>query len=212
MRKIGFTQTEEFSKERFEFRDVYDTMWVELLESIKFIPYPIPNSIKNLNLWMKKSKLDGIILTGGNDLSYLNEAVNPSLKRDELEFSLINYCINYKIPLLGVCRGMQIINYFFNGSLTNLKKHTQTNHRILFQRQERSKQKNVNSFHNWGIREINLSPELLKIAVANDGSIEAIKHKKFPILGIMWHPERTSNKFDDDDLEIIKDHFIQKVV
>lgn len=210
MKNIGFTQLDQFSSEKLEHNDVYDTMWIKLLEKIKCIPYPIPNDLSKINTWMQRANLDGIILTGGNDLSNLKNAINPSTKRDQLEFCIIKYCIKNKLPLLGVCRGMQIINFFFNGSLTKIKKHVKTHHNIVYELDEKIRTKSVNSYHNWGIRDKNLSNELEKVAVANDGTIEAIKHKKYPIIGIMWHPERIQDEFDKDDLKTIKNHFFIK--
>ena len=157
MKKIGFTLLDQFDHDRSEQRDVYDNMWIKLLEKINCVPYPIPNGLKNPEIWLEKTELDGFVFTGGNDLSKLKNSRNSSKRRDDLEFLIIEHCINKKIPLIGVCRGMQILNYFFKGSITQIKNHVKTNHDIFFNYRNEIIKRRVNSFHNWGIKENDLS-------------------------------------------------------
>jgi putative glutamine amidotransferase len=60
----------------------------------------------------------------------------------------------------------------------------------------------VNSYHNYGIHLDSLGKDLEVLATSDDGSIEAIAHKKHSIIGIMWHPER-NKPFCSADKEIV---------
>ncbi|WP_281651570.1 gamma-glutamyl-gamma-aminobutyrate hydrolase family protein [Helicobacter bilis] len=64
----------------------------------------------------------GVILSGGNDLSVCNETP-LNKERDIFETNLIDLCIKDSIPLLGVCRGAQMIAYYFNSQITPCKNH-----------------------------------------------------------------------------------------
>ncbi|MHB9315439.1 gamma-glutamyl-gamma-aminobutyrate hydrolase family protein [Fusobacterium polymorphum] len=149
-----------------ERRDSCSQEWNELAINCGFIPIFVPNNIKLLCSLLSSISPDGIILTGGNDLVEYN---GNTPERDEVESLLIKYALINNLPLLGVCRGMQMILNYFNNKLVKVD-----NGDI------------VNSFHNWGC--INCSNPLEVLAKSNDNCIEEIKYRK--IRGIMWHPER----------------------
>ena len=70
-----------------------------------------------------KPYIAGVILSGGNDLSMCNNnALNR--KRDEFESSIIESCIKDSIPLLGICRGAQMIAYYFHSTINKCSNHT----------------------------------------------------------------------------------------
>ena len=102
---------------------------------------------------------------------------------------------------------MQILNQFFGGSICKLNKHTNKNHKITIFKNNNKYIREVNSFHNWGIKKTNLSPLFNTFAKAQDNSVEGIIHKTLPIVGLMWHPERVKDKFIKDDLELISNLF-----
>jgi putative glutamine amidotransferase len=105
-----------------------------------------------------------------------------------------------EIPLLGICRGMQVINDYFGGNqrTTNDLKHVNKHHKILIieneiQKYFQKKEIEVNSFHNNLIDKNTVGKNLEIFAISEiDNTVEGFYHKKFPILGIMWHPERKS--------------------
>lgn len=71
-----------------------------------------------------KPYIAGVILSGGNDLSiFNNNALN--IQRDDFEASIIESCIKDSIPLLGICRGAQMIAYYFNSTINKCSNHTQ---------------------------------------------------------------------------------------
>lgn len=104
------------------------------------------------------------------------------LNRDWTEKILLNWAKEKKITVLGICRGMQIMSIYSGGKLKRVVNHCGKMHRLknppLF----------VNSFHNWTLEKCPKDYEV--IYKADDNSIEGIKHKKLPWVGIMWHPER----------------------
>ena len=173
------------------------------------IPIFIPNVLNNLTSFLDKLNLDGIILSGGENLGTNEE-------RDNTEFDLIQYGINNNIPILGVCRGMQLINKFAGGSIINTsnKKHIGINHDIdltnIFSYRILSKnQVSVNSFHNNVITKKTLGDNLEPFAICKtDNTIEGIIHNQSLLIGVMWHPERKNDSFNQ---QLIKKIFAASI-
>ena len=160
---------------------------------------------------------DGLLLTGGDDVDPkfygMDEAraktKGAEVKRDEFEFDIIRKAFARKIPVLGICRGLQSTNVFLGGSLhvdlesDGFSKHTEVDgnenrHQVTIE--ERStlhsvvgrESGEVNSSHHQGA----LTPgkDLAVSARSSDGVIEAMewvdrKDKPFLLL-VQWHPER----------------------
>ena len=201
MKKILLTQ--RIVKERKSFRDASEKDLINFLLNLNCISYLVPNSyIKNhkkLNLWLSNINIDALVLSGGNDLGEYKE-------RDDLEKYLIQHCIKKSIPILGICRGAQIIGKFFKNKIVKVENH------VGFHRVKTFKNflnnKLVNSFHNYGIKKLKKDFEI--IAECNkDQSIEAFVHKQKKILGIMWHPERFKKRRKDQE-RFIKNFLFKK--
>lgn len=157
---------------------------------------------------------DGIILSGGNDIapqSYgevIEDACNtPDPDRDEMEILMCKKALEADKPILGICRGMQILNVALGGTLhqdletdgflphskfsqrRNLPAHpvTVTKASLLEQITGES-QLLVNSFHHQAVKE--LGEGLQAAAVSEDGVVEAVTMagKRF-VLALQWHPE-----------------------
>lgn len=141
---------------------------------------------------------DLLILCGGPDID-----VNP--KRDILEFQWLQQALNKNIPILGVCRGMQLINYFLGGSVGDLDDAIVEDHTSDHFKDDTCHNEKISNFH-W-VKDINtgelfttnsrhhqhctkLHEYLIPTHVSLDGSIEAYKNANNTILGIQWHPER----------------------
>jgi len=170
----------------------------------------IPNTSKEIELYFNKLPIKGIILSGGNDVDpelygeKIKKGLSVSIERDKTEQELLTIAINKKLPVLGICKGMQMINVFFKGKLLmNIKKqldvaieHVNINHPIKIVDDKAKKilgsSINVNSYHGQGITVDTLASDLEPFAIAFDGIIEGFYHKKLPIAGIQWHPERKS--------------------
>lgn len=197
MKKILITQRVDFYPDRNEKRDALDQNIFKFLFHANLLPIALPNDLNIVKKYLDELNFDGILLTGGNDLvKYGGNAP----ERDEVEYFLINYAIDHNKPLLGICRGMQIVLDFFNSKLEIVKNHVKVFHNLKFNNHMIT----VNSFHNYGVFEV--SDEFTILAQNDDKVVEAIKHNKHPIYGIMWHPERES-PFNDIILEFIRGIF-----
>jgi N5-(cytidine 5'-diphosphoramidyl)-L-glutamine hydrolase len=192
MKRIGITQRREAVPGRNEIRDELDVEWGMILWKLGIIAIPLHSGIVELASYLDQLALDGFILSGGNDLG-------ESPERDQLEAGVLDYAKIKNLPVLGVCRGMQFINYYLGGSLVSVKNHVATRHTLYGDLAQDYKGKMVNSYHNQAIRSENLSSELIAIAYSEDQVIEAVKHQSYPWLGIMWHPEREKPTFRQDE-------------
>lgn len=158
---------------------------------------------------------DGILLTGGGDVNPLLFGEEPIVEngtisplRDNIEFQLCRWAMTKKIPLLGICRGMQIMALCCGGSIYQ-DIYTQTNTNIKHIQQaprfqgthtvdiaqgsilyDIAKQKSciVNTFHHQSVKQA--GEHFFVSAKSRDGLIEAIEHKTLPFaVGVQWHPE-----------------------
>jgi|TARA_B110000211_G_C13926883_1_gene485384 gamma-glutamyl-gamma-aminobutyrate hydrolase PuuD len=183
--------------------------FVAYLEELGIVPLLIPNNLSDVNSYLSAFKVEGIILTGGNNVDpkkYNSLSLLPDVypERDETETLLFKYAINKKIPILGVCRGFHFINIQLGGSLTNnINNHVNVKHKLLSLDFDYN-HKVVNSYHNQGIKEIQLSSKLNCLALSEDKLIEAYRNTESKILGFQWHPERNHSDFDS---KLIKNHF-----
>lgn len=171
---------------------------------------------------------DGLLLVGGQDISphlYGEEPrkvmgeVSPS--RDSHEIRLITATIEAGKPILGLCRGMQLINVIFGGSLYQdlseddsiTVQHVQrtmahyTTHSISIAADSylakiMGQTSRINSFHHQAIKK--LGENLDAVAWSSDNVIEAIESKDKNIVAVQWHPELTA-PYDVDSLNLFKD-------
>mgnify|MGYP001400561763 FL=1 len=204
MKVIAISQRVEKIVKYNEFRDQVDNRLNFFVIKAGYLPVPIPNFIgcdklkhSSLLIWLKKINPAGIILSGGDDFGVYKS-------RDKNEIKMIKWSLAKKIPVLGICRGMQMINKYFGGTKVKIKNHAGTRHKI--QGKYCKFRKTVNSFHNWGFKLKNIAEKLKTNTLAEDKTIESIQHKKFKIYGIMWHPER-EKVFKKDDLLLMNQIF-----
>tara|TARA_Y100000590_G_scaffold449555_1_gene587895 strand:- start:288 stop:914 length:627 start_codon:yes stop_codon:yes gene_type:complete len=191
MKKIIITQRVDKIDKINEVRNSLDIRWQELLLSIDLIPIVLPLNVA-INNYID-SKVAGVILSGGNDL-FSQSKDQLSKYRDKHEIDCIEYAINNSIPLIGICRGMQIIAEYFGSTLKKINGHVSEKH--SFSSIKRKKYSNlfdgiseIKCFHNYAIDMLGDELEVVGKCI-DDGMIEAIYHKKHKILGQMWHPER----------------------
>ncbi|MDH3326298.1 MAG: gamma-glutamyl-gamma-aminobutyrate hydrolase family protein [Gammaproteobacteria bacterium] len=138
---------------------------------------PIPNlGIEVAQIYCEKWDINRLILTGGDDIG-----VSPI--RDETEQSLLKWARERAVPVLGVCRGMQMMALSAGVPLKPVKDHVRTRHQL-----QGDFVHEVNSFHNFGLSDCPLDFEVSAISI--DGEIEAIRHSELHWEGWMWHPER----------------------
>ena len=115
-------------------------------------------------------------MTGG-------ESIGDNPVRDSFEHTLLKSAIASQTPVLGICRGLQVMMSFYGLSPVRLEGHAGTSHSV-----EGRISGKVNSYHNFGFTEVSDGFEV--ISSAQDGSVEAAYHRNNKWLGVMWHPER----------------------
>jgi len=192
--KIGISLRVVSATNYLENRDALSHDWTNFLEKIGVIPILIPNNFSNIQLFLDELNLDGLILSGGDNIGEYPE-------RDDTENFLLKYAINKKIPVLGICRGMQLINTFYGGSVieTSDKKHVKINHQINLSEPIKGNIISVNSYHNNILTSDSIGNNLKSFATCDfDNTIEGIIHESNKIIGIMWHPERSQDDFNKE--------------
>jgi len=189
--------------ETLSYKDTRDALshdWVNFLQQLNFIPILIPNSLENIKNFLENLHLDGIILSGGDN-------IGDFPVRDKTERKIIEYGIKNNIPVLGVCRGMQLINDYFGGTVkkTDSKQHIAKDHHVFLSgkfNNEFTDQVQVNSFHKNIILKEDLGDKIKDFAKCNeDNTVEGIYHEDLSIIGVMWHPERKQDEFNKKILE-----------
>ena len=148
-----------------ETRDALSHDWPQFLENLGIIPIYIPNNLSNVKNYLSAFEIEGLILSGGDNLG-----TDPI--RDKTETELLEYAISKNIPILGICRGLQLINQYFGGSLTenNADLHVGTKHNLdivdkKLKKILNSSEINTNSFHRNTILDSDLSSELTPIVI-----------------------------------------------
>ena len=206
---VVITQRIDDIEGRNERRDSLDQMLSEWVCSSGLTPMPIPNvffkkenidlNLKNepLEAWLKIANPRALLLSGGNDIGEYEE-------RDRTESYLLAWAKSLQLPVLGICRGMQMMATWTGGSLKRVDGHVKARHKIIRSNEKDVFPETVNSFHEWGLA--SCPDEYVVKAMSEDGVIEAIKHIELPWEGWMWHPER-EDIFSDQDTNRLKNLF-----
>jgi N5-(cytidine 5'-diphosphoramidyl)-L-glutamine hydrolase len=196
IKRIGLTMRVIETLEYKETRDAISHDWISYLGRFPdVLAVPLPNIGKKANVLIEALRLDGLILSNGND-------IGAAPIRDETEESLVETAIKTKLPVVGVCRGFQFLQHYLGGKLTRVdsSRHVSTRHTVkVLDSRFGPNNRYVNSFHNWGIAENNLASDLTATAITEDGFVEAFTAEKFNFVGIQWHPERSESDFLSDN-------------
>ncbi len=177
-----------------ERRDALDQQWAAFLSQAGYVGIAMPNNPQLVDVFIRNLKPTGILLTGGNDLvAYGGDAP----ERDAVETNLLEHAIQHHVPLLGVCRGMQIIQHHFGVPLKHVDGHVQKKQTVDFC----GKAIAVNSYHNFGTADSN--DRISVDGRSSDGIVKAITVEGYPIRGIMWHPERLA-PFREQDIDMMR--------
>lgn len=199
MKRILISQRRDPVPGRDEIRDSLDVRLPSILFNLGFLPVPLCSDIEQHEDYIKRLQPDGVFVSSGNDL-----AEHP--QRDDLEHALLSYAEKEKLPVMGLCRGTQMLNHYLGGSLEPVQGHVATKHLLLGPWAEANGYAAVNSFHNFAITQKTLAAQLTALTWTTDGVIKAVQHKSLPWLGIMWHPERESS-LSPQDAALIQQHF-----
>lgn len=193
--KILISQRESFN----QYGDLIDSLeanYIEYFTRIGCTSYPVSNFLNDLDT-IFECNWDAIVLTGGGILK--KDVYNYSVKgyyqehRDKIENKLIAFANLSQIPILGICRGMQKLNTYFGGTISNFDKLKEERtvgieHRVNLANTGFY----VNNFHSNGIFPKDIGSGFKTLAMDDENCvIEAIVGKM--MLGIQWHPEREMN-------------------
>ena len=165
---------------------------------------------------------DGLLLCGGRDVDPLrygeqiDGAVNIDYARDSAEFALAKAFIEAGKPVFGVCRGSQLLNIYFGGTLYQHLEAT-PHHRSSTEvdathiaetvtdgiiRKLYGDRFVVNSVHHQAVKE--LGADLVVTHISDDSIIEGFEHKSLPVFAVQWHPERLVNLENADTVNGLK--------
>lgn len=170
------------------------------------------------------ARLDGLLLSGGGDLDPVHWGEEPQWHmgridpaRDQSELLLARRALSTGLPVLGICRGLQVLTVASGGSLwqdlpsqvTSSLKHDQNaprwypTHAVRLTHGSRlatwlGTETRVNSYHHQAVRQV--PPTFMVAASAEDGVIEALEHQSHPFaIGVQWHPEAMWNRDQNHD-------------
>lgn len=193
---------------------------VLLAGGLPVILSPVPNE----DVSTVVDRLDGLLISGGGDIEprRYREEPHPSIRRtsadrDEFEIALTREAQARHLPVLAICRGLQIVNVALGGTLIQdipsalgSIDHTVIGHAVYDGHQPVTVESNsliakatgrtdlmVNSIHHQAVKD--LAPGFRAVAWANDGVIEGIEYQdeRWPLLAVQWHPEYLSSNSDE---------------
>ncbi len=159
---------------------------------------------------IEPAPLDALVIGGGNDISPehydgdISAPVKADPERDRLEIGWIEYALEHQIPMLGICRGAQLINVVLGGSLhqdiRSLRKLTYNRPGLLPTKQVKLEEGSltaricattslrVNSLHHQAVRQA--GKNLVAVGKDLDGIVQVIEAGDGSnIIGVQWHPE-----------------------
>jgi putative glutamine amidotransferase len=190
MKTVAVTQRVTISSHG-ERRDCLDQAWPRFIAACGLLPINAPN-VPDVALAL--SEAQAVVLTGGNDLVALG---GDAPERDATEAALLDFAEARRLPVLGICRGMQLIQHRHAVPLRRVEGHVARSQCIRID----GKPAEVNSFHHFGA--VETRDPLQVWAISDDGVIKAVRHASKPITGIMWHPERTV-PFSSSDIALFR--------
>ena len=231
---VAITQRISLVSEYDEERESLDPKWYNFFSAVQNTVL-VPISYKhNPEAFLERFSVDCLVLSGGNDVIDEDEVCSDNVgsdparslsrKRDKFERRLIDLAISKNIPILGVCRGLQLLALRYGATLLPVTDHAGQAHSLthfsskqnstfgkrllscLFKEEGSLIGDHVNSFHNFGVA---MQPpfqddaEVLLLA-PNQDVVEAFVQERHNLAAIMWHPERSIGAAWDRDV-----HFVQ---
>ena len=204
--KIGITcriLTEDGTRKEF-----VNEAYMELVDRYNFIPIVLSSTSSKLEELM--DMCDCFLLPGGDDMDakYFNEENHPKNflvdpKIDVLDYKVIEYALKTKKPILGICRGMQVLNVYFGGTLIqhiedNSHKKNYDDPLVLV---DNSTLKGIlkeefiiNSFHH---QKVDVLGKGIVVEGLSKGVVELITHENYPIIATQYHIEQLNDENTD---------------
>ena len=211
---VGITTSSYTSEAGWEYNRAYVAI-IQAVEEAGGLPVLIPISINDEALRDIYERLDAVLLPGGGDVrpNIYGAEMNPLTDniddaRDHAEIEITRWAVDDDIPVLGICRGHQVVNVALGGTLIQdvpSEIGEGVNHNITVPRDTRAHEVNidpgsrlasilgsttvkVNSLHHQSVEKA--APDVCVTAYSPDGVVEALEmpDKKF-VLSVQWHPE-----------------------
>lgn len=191
LRPVLVTQRLVACEGRDEVRECLDRRWGPFLHAAGLLSIPLGSELP-VDAYFERMAPAGILLTGGNDLAAVG-GDRLSAERDAFETGVLNAARRRSLPVLGVCRGMQLLAHLDGAAIERCSGHVATEHalepvagaRHAALREPRA----ANSYHQF-TPHLKPASALRVVLRSADGEAEAIEHASEPLVGIMWHPER----------------------
>ena len=184
--------------------------YAEALSRAGHLPVVIPRCGSDEQFDVIVSRLDALVMTGGEDFDPALYGANRSPKlgevnapRDDFDLRLLAAARRRRLPVLGICRGCQLLNIAFGGTLwQDLPsefpgkdiQHRDVHHPVQIVPDSRlartigTTNTVVNSLHHQAVQK--LAPGFRVTATAPDGVVEAIESEQYPAVGLQFHPEK----------------------
>ena len=228
---ILVTQRLSYVSEYCEERESIDSQWYTLLQdagNVRLLPISYKQDPAEI---FELLEISGVILSGGNDVYCKPEPPSDiasllSSKRDLFERGVCCEARKRKVPILGVCRGMQLLASEYDATLVSVSNHVGHPHpivqhssgktepstfvkkitSILFEDDGSTRGELVNSYHNFAPSLVStIGTHMQVIAVATDVDIvEVFAQTTDQVVGIMWHPERSTGMARERDVKLIR--------
>lgn len=202
-------------------RSYVNNDYIEAVIDAGGIPYIIPMNNNEEVIAAQLEMVDGLLMSGGHDANPLLWGEEPhaklggiSAERDDFDMKLVKLAMEVKKPVLGICRGEQILNVANGGTLYqdlslcegSYIKHSQGHTPDLVTHSIEIKEGSllesilgskalVNSFHHLSVKDV--APGFKAVAFSKDGVIEAIEKEDGFALGLQWHPEMLVKKHEN---------------
>jgi putative glutamine amidotransferase len=166
-----------------------DERWWPFLRRCGLVPLPLPNHLSEAAEVVGTVPIAGLVLSGGDDLIAYG---GRTPERDETEHALIDWAVSRWLPVIGVCRGMQILLQHYGAPLVPVAGHVAVRHLLEV---VNGPSRIVNSFHRLGAHVV---PDDFVVEAVAGAVVERARHRTAPMTGIMWHPEREAVAAPED--------------
>ncbi|GAB1644047.1 gamma-glutamyl-gamma-aminobutyrate hydrolase family protein [Krasilnikovia sp. MM14-A1259] len=190
---VGITQRLLPPDEFGERRSALDVRWPRLLARCGLAAVPLPPDETLAVAVAEAASVAGLLLSGGEDLARYG---GPAPERDAAERALLDWALRTGRPVLGVCRGMQVVVDRFGGVLHPVDGHVAARHEVAVDGRSRM----VTCYHRWAARAV---PDPCTVTARRGDVVEAVRLTGTRVHGIMWHPEREDPP-DEADLAMIR--------
>ncbi len=213
-----------------EYRSGISREYSEAVIRAGALPFLLPVTTENKAIWEQVSRMDGVLLSGGYDIApcYYGQQPHRNLgkvdgMRDEYEMKILDAAVAQKKPILGICRGIQLMNVYFGGTLLQdvlsadpqIFGQDQTCERYLPSHEIEidpgswlggiyGQRAMVNSFHHQAVDTV--ASGFYVTAKTGDGIVEAMEDPARKCYAVQFHPEMMAEK--DDKAQAVFDAFV----